>query len=37
MPDWKEPMALTAVGFSTPTLGKFDPKGANARWLFKAP
>lgn len=37
VPDSKEPMALTAAGVSTPTLAKFDPKGDNARWLFKVP
>jgi hypothetical protein len=26
MPDSGEPMALTAVGRSTPTLARFDPK-----------
>jgi arabinan endo-1,5-alpha-L-arabinosidase len=33
----KEPMALTAVGASTPTLAKFDPKSDKARWTFKKP
>jgi hypothetical protein len=28
-------MALTAVGGSTPTLAKFDPKSDKARWNFK--
>jgi arabinan endo-1,5-alpha-L-arabinosidase len=37
MPDSKEPMALTAVGGSTPTLAKFDPKSDKARWNFKKP
>jgi arabinan endo-1,5-alpha-L-arabinosidase len=34
-PNSKEPMALTAVGSSTPTLAKFDPKSDKARWNFK--
>jgi arabinan endo-1,5-alpha-L-arabinosidase len=33
----KEPMALTAVGGSTPTLARFDPKSDKARWNFKKP
>ena len=37
VPNSKEPMALTAVGASTPTLAKFDPKGDKARWNFKKP
>src|ERR1035441_4550460 len=37
MPDSKEPMALTAVGGSTPTLAKFDPKSDKPRWNFKKP
>jgi arabinan endo-1,5-alpha-L-arabinosidase len=36
-PNSKEPMALTAVGGSTPTLAKFDPKSDKARWNFKKP
>jgi arabinan endo-1,5-alpha-L-arabinosidase len=36
-PDSKEPVALTAVGASTPTLAKFDPKTDKARWNFKRP
>ncbi len=35
IPNSKEPMALTAVGASTPTLAKFDPKSDKARWNFK--
>jgi arabinan endo-1,5-alpha-L-arabinosidase len=31
----KEPLTLTAVGGSTPTLAKFDPKSDKARWTFK--
>jgi arabinan endo-1,5-alpha-L-arabinosidase len=37
MPNSKEPVALTAVGRSTPTLAKFDPKSDKARWNFKRP
>jgi arabinan endo-1,5-alpha-L-arabinosidase len=37
MPDSNEPMVLTAVGHSTPTLAKFDPKNDKARWNFKTP
>ena len=36
-PNSKEPLALTAVGYNTPTLAKFDPKSDKARWNFKAP
>ncbi len=36
-PDAKEPLALTAVGASTPTLAKFDPNSDKARWNFKTP
>ena len=32
-----EPLALTAVGYSTPTLAKFDPKSDKSRWNFKTP
>ena len=37
VPNSKEPLALTAVGSSTPTLAKFDAKSDNARWNFKTP
>ena len=37
MPNSKEPMALTAVGDSTPTLAKFDPKSDKSRWNFRKP
>ena len=37
MPNSKEPLRLSAVGLSTPTLAKFDPKSDKARWSFKAP
>lgn len=33
----KEPMVLTAVGASTATLAKFDPKSDKGRWNFKKP
>ena len=32
-----EPVALTAVGRSTQTLSRFDPKSDKARWNFKKP
>lgn len=35
VPNSTEPLALTAVGHSTPTLAKFDPKSDKARWNFK--
>ena len=34
-PNSKEPVVLTAVGGSTPTLAKFDPKSDKSRWNFK--
>jgi arabinan endo-1,5-alpha-L-arabinosidase len=37
MPGSKEPLVLTAVGASTPTLAKFDPKSDKARWNFRKP
>jgi len=37
VPNSKELMALTAVGGSTPTLAKFDPKSDKGRWNFKKP
>jgi arabinan endo-1,5-alpha-L-arabinosidase len=37
VPNSKEPLALAAVGLSTPTLVKFDPKSDKARWNFKTP
>jgi arabinan endo-1,5-alpha-L-arabinosidase len=37
VPNAKEPLALTAVGGSTPTLARFDPKSDKARWNFKTP
>lgn len=35
VPNSTEPLALTAVGHSTPTLVKFDPKNDKGRWNFK--
>jgi arabinan endo-1,5-alpha-L-arabinosidase len=37
VPDSAESLALTAVGYSTPTLAKFDPKSDKGRWNFRAP
>ena len=37
VPNSKEPMALIAVGGSTPTLAKFDPASDKGRWNFKTP
>ena len=37
IPHSGEPLALTAVGSSTPTLAKFDPVSYKARWSLKAP
>jgi arabinan endo-1,5-alpha-L-arabinosidase len=37
VPGSKEPYVLTAVGHSTPTLARFDPKSDNGRWNFKLP
>jgi arabinan endo-1,5-alpha-L-arabinosidase len=37
VPNSNEPLALTAVGGSTPTLAKFDPKSGKARWNFRTP
>ena len=33
----KEPLVLTAVGHSTPTLARFDPKSDKGRWNFRKP
>ena len=35
VPGSKEPLVLTAVAHSTPTLAKFDPKNDLGRWNFK--
>jgi len=37
VPNSTEPVALIAVGASTPTLARFDPKSANGRWNFRKP
>ena len=37
VPNSTEPLVLTAVGASTPTLAKFDPTSDKSRWTFKAP
>jgi arabinan endo-1,5-alpha-L-arabinosidase len=37
IPGSQEPLALTAVGRSTPTLARFDPKSDKARWSFRRP
>jgi arabinan endo-1,5-alpha-L-arabinosidase len=37
VPSSTEPVALTAVGRSTPTLAKFDPKSDKARWSLRKP
>jgi len=37
VPESKEPMVLTAVGASTPTLAKYDAKSDKGRWNFKTP
>ena len=36
-PDSKEPLALSAVGSSMPTLARFHPDSDRQRWLFKTP
>jgi len=37
VPDSTEPVVLTAVGASTPTLAKFDAKSDKSRWSFRKP
>jgi arabinan endo-1,5-alpha-L-arabinosidase len=37
VPNSNEPLVLTAVGGSTPTLAKYDPKSDKSRWNFKTP
>lgn len=37
VPNSQQPMALTAVGASTPTLARFDPNSDKARWSFNSP
>ena len=37
IPNYKEPLVLTAVGGSTPTLSRFDPGSDRSRWNFRSP
>jgi arabinan endo-1,5-alpha-L-arabinosidase len=37
VPGSGEPLALTAVGGSTPTLARFDPASDMSRWNFRLP
>ncbi len=37
MPNSAEPVALSAIGASTPALMKFDPKSDKAKWSFRKP
>ena len=37
VPTSTEPLVLTAVGYSTPTLTKFDPNSDKSRWNFRTP
>src|ERR1017187_10076690 len=37
VPNSTEPVALVAVGASTPTLARFDPKSDKGRWTFRKP
>ena len=37
VPNSTEPLVLTAVGYSTPTLAKFDPNSDKSRWNFRTP
>ena len=36
-PNSKEPLALSAVGSSMPTLARFNPESDRQRWVFKTP
>ena len=36
-PGSREPLALSAIGSSMPTLARFDPASDRQRWLFKTP
>jgi arabinan endo-1,5-alpha-L-arabinosidase len=36
-PDSKDPLAISAVGSSMPTLARFHPDTDRQRWLFKTP
>ena len=37
VPGHAEPLVLTAIGNSTPTLAKFDPDSDKSRWTFRMP
>src|SRR5471032_1630994 len=37
VPNSTEPLVLTAAGYSTPTLAKFDPNSDKSRWNFRTP
>jgi arabinan endo-1,5-alpha-L-arabinosidase len=37
VPNGKEPLALSAVGSSMPTLARFDPQSDRQRWHLKTP
>ena len=37
LPNSKDAMALTAIGFSSATLEKFDPSSDKQHWLVKLP
>jgi len=37
VPNWKEPVALSAVGSSFATLAKFDSTSDKQRWLLNVP
>ena len=37
VPNSSEPLALSAVGSSMPTLAKFDPQGDRQRWNMRTP
>ena len=37
VPNSKEPLALSAVGSSAPTLAKFNPDSDRQRWNIKMP
>lgn len=37
VPNSEEPLALSAIGSSMPTLARFDPDSNRQRWLFRTP
>lgn len=37
MPNSEATLVLTAIGVSTPTLAKFDPKSDKSLWNFRTP